>query len=69
MAVVYKAIDPHLDKVVAIKVLSERVSDQAALRFQTEARAPGMLHHPNIVLVFDFGVTEVGEPHMVMEYA
>ncbi len=68
MGVVYKANDPLLDKTVAIKVLSRKMSDQAALRFQTEARATGMLNHPNIVTIMDFGVTEDQEPYMVMEY-
>lgn len=68
MGVVYKATDTLLDKVVALKVLTERVCDQAAVRFQAEAKAAGKLNHPSIVMILDFGVTEDGEPYMVQEF-
>lgn len=63
MGVVYQATDTMLDKVVALKALSERVSDQAALRFQAEAKAAGKLNHPNIVKILDFGISDEGEPY------
>lgn len=68
MGVVYKATDTLLDKTVALKVLTEKVSGKAALRFQAEAKAAAKLHHKNIVMAIDFGVSEDGEPYMVQEY-
>jgi Serine/threonine protein kinase len=69
MGVVYKATDTLLNKVVALKVLTQKkVSDQAVLRFQAEAKAAGKLNHPNIVMILDFGTSEEGEPYMVQEY-
>jgi len=68
MGVVYRANDPLLDKEVAIKVLTHKLSDRAALRFQTEAKATGKLSHENVVLILDFGVTSEQEPYMVMEF-
>lgn len=68
MGVVYKATDTLLDKTVALKVLTEKVSGKAALRFQAEAKAAAKLHHKNIVMAIDFGISEDGEPYMVQEY-
>jgi tetratricopeptide (TPR) repeat protein len=57
MGVVYKARQPNLDRVVALKILGARYARDAAFakRFQREARALAKLNHPNIVAVFDFG--------------
>ena len=69
MAVVYRAYDQALDRVVAIKVLRRDYGDDAAFlaRFQREARAAASLDHPNIVTVFDVG--QDGDWHyIVMEY-
>ncbi|MGV7210373.1 serine/threonine-protein kinase [Oxalobacteraceae bacterium A2-2] len=60
MGVVYKAFDPHIERVVALKtVRKELFSDaqQAELinRFKNEAQAAGRLQHPNIVMVYDYG--------------
>lgn len=71
MGVVYKARDPVIDRVVAIKTITVSGSiDEADLlqRLKMEARSAGRLHHPNIVTVFDFG-EEGGVPYIVMEYA
>jgi serine/threonine-protein kinase len=38
------------------------------MRFEREAQLASSLQHPNIVEVFDFGLTEASEPYMVMEY-
>ncbi|HKQ63776.1 MAG TPA: serine/threonine-protein kinase, partial [Methylomirabilota bacterium] len=71
--VVYKAHDPKLDRLVAIKILRpELVSlDEAGVglkeRFHHEAVAAGRLTHPAIVAVHDVGESE-GRPFMVMEY-
>src|SRR5882672_1868889 len=58
MGEVYRAQDTRLGRDVAVKVLTRNLSNDAdALRrFEQEARAAGMLNHPNIVAVFDVGV-------------
>ena len=58
MGEVYRARDPHLERDVAIKVLSAQFSDDAAYRrrFEQEARAAGSLNHPNILAVYDVGI-------------
>src|SRR6266550_2139319 len=71
MGVVYKARDPVIDRIVAIKTIlvGEEVDaeDNLADRLTMEARSAGRLHHPNIVTVFDFG--KEGElSYIVMEY-
>ena len=59
MGVVYRAEDPALDRVVALKtiLLSDDVDNRKEYekRFAIEARAAGKLNHPNIVTTFDFG--------------
>jgi predicted Ser/Thr protein kinase len=69
MGVVYKARQPQLDRVVALKVLpaSAAADPEFAERFAREARALAKLNHPNIVGVYDFGQAE-GLYYFVMEY-
>jgi serine/threonine protein kinase len=57
MGVVYKARQPNLDRIVALKILAAKYSLDAtfAKRFQREAKALAKLNHPNIVAIFDFG--------------
>jgi serine/threonine-protein kinase len=59
MGVVYRAEDPALDRVVALKtiLLSDDMDNRKEYekRFALEARAAGKLNHPNIVTTFDFG--------------
>jgi serine/threonine-protein kinase len=59
MGVVYRAEDPALDRVVALKtiLLSDDVENRKEYekRFAIEARAAGKLNHPSIVTTFDFG--------------
>jgi predicted Ser/Thr protein kinase len=57
MGAVYKAIQPKLDRRVALKILPlETAQDPAfAERFNREAKALARLNHPNIVAVYDFG--------------
>ena len=59
MGVVYKARQKHLDRLVALKILSPSVGKDPAFseRFAREARAMAMLSHPHIVTVYDFGQT------------
>ncbi|MEP7132729.1 MAG: protein kinase [Acidobacteriota bacterium] len=68
MGEVYRARDPRLGREVAIKVLPESFSaDPDRLRrFEQEARAAGMLNHPNITAVLDIGEHE-GAPYVVQE--
>ncbi len=62
MGVVYKAEDPSLDRIVALKTI--RLGDEVEgrqeyeRRFMLEAKAAGKLTHPNIVTIFDFGEEE-----------
>ena len=69
MGEVYLARDTNLDRHVAIKLLSTRVSrDPSRLRrFRQEANAVSALNHPNILVIHDFGTSE-GRPFMVTEY-
>lgn len=58
MGLVYEALDPNLDRRVAIKTIKvENLSEEAAVeyeaRFKTEARSAARLQHPNIVSVYD----------------
>jgi tRNA A-37 threonylcarbamoyl transferase component Bud32/HAMP domain-containing protein len=68
MAHVYKAWDPEIDRTLAIKVLKPHLSEdeQYRGRFLREARAAGVLSHPNIVTIFDVGV-EGRHPYIAME--
>ncbi len=58
MALIYKAKDTWLERVVAIKILRKDYSIDPAFRqrFHHEAKASGNLFHPNIVTIFDFGL-------------
>ena len=69
MATVYLASQLSLDRMVAIKVLPRKYSDNADFiaRFQKEGRAAAKLNDPNIVAAYDVGNS--GEHHyFVMEY-
>jgi tRNA A-37 threonylcarbamoyl transferase component Bud32/TM2 domain-containing membrane protein YozV len=69
MGAVYKARQPRLDRLVALKILApEKQNDlQFAERFEREARALARLNHPNIVTVFDFGEVS-GRFYLLMEF-
>jgi serine/threonine protein kinase len=74
MGVVYKARDPHINRVVALKTISligqsEEDDREYRKRFFTEAEAAGRLSHPGIVTIFDVGEEpETRAPYIVMEY-
>ena len=59
MGVVYKARQKRLGRFVALKILSPKIGQDPAFaeRFTREAQAMGMLNHPHIVAVYDFGQT------------
>jgi len=69
MGVVYKARQPKLNRVVALKILApERGSEQRfSERFEREAQTLARLSHPNIVAVHDFGEAD-GVYYLLMEY-
>src|SRR4051812_16293558 len=69
MGTVYKALDAHLDRFVAIKTLRRHaaISPDRKRRFIQEAKTASALNHPNIVHIYD--LTEVdGIDIIVMEY-
>ncbi|WP_372369737.1 protein kinase [Candidatus Uabimicrobium sp. HlEnr_7] len=53
MGEVFKAYDPHLDRIIALKVLTSLENENNVERFQREARTMAQLTHPNIVAVYD----------------
>src|SRR5258708_40122399 len=68
MGEVYRARDTRLGRDVAIKVLPTAfaLDEERMRRFEQEARAVGMLNHPNILAVYDIGTHE-GLPYLVTE--
>ncbi len=70
MGTVYRAEHVVLQRQVALKVLrSELLSDNLAMaRFEQESRACAALSHPNLVAVYDCGITATRQPYLVMEY-
>jgi serine/threonine protein kinase/Tfp pilus assembly protein PilF len=70
MGVVYKAQDTHLNRVVALKFLSPKLTlDSAAKeRFLYEARAASSLDHPNICTIHEVGESADGRLYLAMPY-
>ncbi|MFI2220840.1 protein kinase [Rhodococcus sp. NPDC019627] len=67
--VVYRCLQPSLDRTVAVKVLTRALDDENRTRFFREQRAMGRLTgHPNIVNVLQVGSTTSGHPFIVMPY-
>lgn len=69
MAVVYRAVDTLLDRTVAVKMLRPQYAgdDEFVSRFRQEAQSAARLSHPNIVNLYDIGVSN-NEYYLVMEY-
>ena len=71
MGIVYEAIDPDIDRVVAIKTINLTLSaeemEQYEARFKQEIKAAGRLNHPNIVTIYDVGKTD-HMAYMAMEF-
>jgi predicted Ser/Thr protein kinase len=70
MGAVYKARQPALDRLVALKILPAQAAPDPgfAERFSREARALARLSHPNIVAVFEFGQVSADLPYFIMEF-
>src|SRR5215469_8091409 len=69
MGVVYRALDPRLDRPVAIKVLRSdaAVTAERKRRFIQEAKSASALNHPNIVHIYDIGEAD-GVAYVAMEF-
>jgi serine/threonine protein kinase len=71
MGIVYKAIDPIIDRTVAIKTINLNLSrqdlEEYEARFRQEIKAAGRLNHPNIVTLYDVGNTDK-VAYMAMEF-
>ncbi len=69
MGTVFKAVDINLDRIVAIKVLSKELSQEASLiqRFLAEAKTQAQLNHPNVCTLYNF-FRHQDQLYMVMEY-
>jgi serine/threonine protein kinase len=68
MGSVYKARQPQLDRIVALKILTVADKDERfAERFQQEAKTLAKLSHPNIVTIYDYGEAD-GLYYLLMEF-
>ncbi len=71
MGTVYRAVDPLIERVVAIKTISLELSKEERAefeeRFYREAKSAGRLSHPNIVTIYDVGETDEAA-YIAMEY-
>ncbi len=69
MGVVYLAVQSTLSRKVAVKLILPEVDEgERRQRFLREARVLAGIHHPNIVEIYDFDVSEWDLPFYVMEY-
>ncbi|MDF2693196.1 MAG: Serine/threonine protein kinase PrkC, regulator of stationary phase [Labilithrix sp.] len=70
MGSVYKALQPAMNRMVAVKILHPKLANRKDLvsRFRREARAMSHLTHPNTVKVLLYGELEDGSLYIVMEY-
>jgi serine/threonine protein kinase len=73
MGVVYKARDPLIGRIVAIKIILTAGLDAGQLadynrRFFREAQLAGRVSHPGIVTIYDIEEDEQGQPYLVMEF-
>src|SRR3974390_2934786 len=73
MGTVYKARDPMLDRMVAVKTITipggaSQDTQEYRERFFREARAAGRISHPGIITIFDVDEDAERGPYIVMEY-
>ncbi|HKR31190.1 MAG TPA: serine/threonine-protein kinase [Terriglobales bacterium] len=71
MGLVYRAVDPNIGRTVALKTMRVDVHgmehEEMLRRFKNEARAAGLMNHPNIVTIYDAGEVD-GLFYIAMEY-
>ncbi len=69
MGAVYRARRLSIGDAVAVKVLLPKYANRTDIikRFRIEAQAAARLHHPNAVIIYDFGVSDEGLMYLVME--
>ena|GEM_PF-1322210 len=70
MGSVYRASQQPIERMVAVKVLLNKLvdDDMAVRRFDQEARAVSKMQHPNTVTIYDYGQTDDGRFYLVMEF-
>ncbi|HEY9680890.1 MAG TPA: protein kinase [Oculatellaceae cyanobacterium] len=70
MGLVYRAKHLHMNRRVAIKVLHSSLLSERHLvrRFKQESMTASTLNHPNVVTIFDFGISQQGQPFLIMDY-
>lgn len=70
MGVVYRGLDPDIQRPVAIKTLKPQAEnkDEILARFKREAQSAGILSHQNIVGIYDYGEDDENNPYIAMEY-
>lgn len=70
MGVVYKAEHRNIDRLVAIKMLHQGslVDAETVKRFRNEAQAVSRVEHQHSVRIYDFGVSDQGQPYLVMDF-
>ncbi len=70
MGSVYKALQPDMNRMVAVKILHPKLNTRKDLvsRFRREARSMSQLSHPNTTKVFLYGELDDGSLYIVMEY-
>lgn len=66
---VYTAHQERFARTVAVKVVSVDLSSDAIRRFEREQATAGQLDgHPNVIRIYESGLTEAGRPYLMMEY-
>jgi serine/threonine-protein kinase len=70
MGAVYRAVHTRMERICAIKLLSEKVKDNeaAVARFNREAQMASRIDNPHAVIIYDFGEAEGGLLYLAMEY-
>ncbi|MGA9773963.1 MAG: serine/threonine-protein kinase [Blastocatellia bacterium] len=70
MCDVYRATHSGMGKAVAVKVLKPALAADSTIaqRFEQEARAASLIHHPHAINVMDYGISEGNIPFIVMEF-